>query len=235
MPNANQSAGKQIMNSVTAESCDANLDYDAFNASCEINSVTTFNRRQSMAINRHYFEVNLRFKNLKEVPMNKIQGNQSIKCLDLSHNTIASLPSDIWSCLPNLAKLNLDYNLLEEIKNEGPAPPKLQICSIANNKLKEFPISILASKLLVLQINDNEIADVPASVGSFMQLKCLNLHQNPIPKLPVSLNMVWDNIQEFSIDWLTYLQPFVGKMIRLGSNIETEETQMETVPDKKIK
>lgn len=33
------------MHSATAESCDANLDHEAFNASCEINSVTTNNRK----------------------------------------------------------------------------------------------------------------------------------------------------------------------------------------------
>ena len=36
---------KNLMHSATAESCDANLDYEAFNASCEINSVTTNNRK----------------------------------------------------------------------------------------------------------------------------------------------------------------------------------------------
>ena len=53
---------KNLMHSATAESCDANLDYEAFNASCEINSVTTNNRKQSLAINRHYFEISMRFK-----------------------------------------------------------------------------------------------------------------------------------------------------------------------------
>jgi hypothetical protein len=36
---------KNLMHSATAESCDANLDHEAFNASCEINSVTTNNRK----------------------------------------------------------------------------------------------------------------------------------------------------------------------------------------------
>ena len=88
---------------------------------------------------------------------------------------------------------------------------------------------------MVLIINDNEIKEIPESIKNYPSLKCLNLHQNPLSYLPVSLNHIWDNIQEFSIDWLTYLQPFVGKLIRLGSNLETEETDMETVPDKKIK
>ena len=103
------------MHSATAESCDANLDYEAFNASCEINSVTTNNRKQSLAINRHYFEISMRFKQLKEVPFTKIQAHQSLKALDLSHNNICTIPNGLWSFIPNLTKLVLDYNQIKDI------------------------------------------------------------------------------------------------------------------------
>jgi hypothetical protein len=56
--------------------------------------------------------------------------------------------------------------------------------------------------------------------------------------LPITIEAIWDNLQEFSIDWLSYLFPFVGKMIRLhATNIDqSEDTDLETTePEKKMK
>ena len=135
-----QSPQKNLMHSATAESCDANLDYEAFNASCEINSVTTNNRKQSLAINRHYFEISMRFKQLKEVPFTKIQAHQSLKSLDLSHNNITSIPNGLWNFIPSLSKLILDYNQLKEIPRQSNVLERLQFCSLSNNKLTSFPM-----------------------------------------------------------------------------------------------
>ena len=44
--------------------------------------------------------------------MPKIKSNQLLKYLDLSHNKIQNLPSDMFRFLPNLQKLNLDHNEL---------------------------------------------------------------------------------------------------------------------------
>ena len=48
-----------------------------------------------------------------------------------------------------------------------------------------------------------------------MNLKTLLLHGNPISSLPISLSKIWSGIQEFSIDWLTYILPHFGRIIKL--------------------
>jgi hypothetical protein len=45
-------------------------------------------------------------------------------------------------------------------------------------------------------------------------LKSLLLHANPIRTLPVSLHEIWKSLQEFSIDWLAYLLPYLGRIIK---------------------
>ena len=44
------------------------------------------------------------------------------------------------------------------------------------------------------------------------------IHANPLVSLPVSIQAIFSNFQEFSLDWLSYLLPFVGRIIRIKDN-----------------
>ena len=41
------------------------------------------------------------------------------------------------------------------------------------------------------------------------------IHQNPISALPLSFAKVVPQLQTFGLDWFAYLQPSVGKILRL--------------------
>ena len=79
------------------------------------------------------------------------------------------------------------------------------------------------------------IAEIPESIAQFDNLGNLFVHNNPIVALPLGFQKVWDNIQEFSIDWFSYLFPFVGKMITRAQFSECEDTDQESAPEQKIK
>jgi Leucine-rich repeat (LRR) protein len=75
------------------------------------------------------------------------------------------------------------------------------------------------------------IAEIPACISKFENLNNLFLHNNPIANLPSNLHNIWDNLQEFSIDWLSYLFPFVGKMITRAQLSESVDTDLDGAPE----
>ena len=48
------------------------------------------------------------------------------------------------------------------------------------------------------------------------------VHSNPIREIPSSLSNIWVNICEFSLDWMSFLLPNVGKIIKIKSQLEGE-------------
>ena len=100
----------------------------------------------------------------------------------------------------------------------------LQEFSASNNKLMELPIQLFMKqdktlrqhKLKQIILNDNLIRIVPINIGLLTGLKLLHLHKNPILELPVSMENLWPQLDEFSLDWFSYLLPFVGRIIKSG-------------------
>ena len=92
--------------------------------------------------------------------------------------------------------------------------------SLSNNKLTRFPevemfVANDQSLLTTLTLNDNLIESVPSQISQLCSLKSLMLHSNPIGQIPVSLRTNLDILTEISLDWFKYLQPFIGKIIRV--------------------
>ena len=44
------------------------------------------------------------------------------------------------------------------------------------------------------------------------------IHSNPLSMLPLSLIDIWFQLEVFSIDWFSYLQPLVGKILRIDNS-----------------
>lgn len=187
-------------------------------------------------------EMVVRFKHLTEVPSNILHAK--IKLLDLSHNKLAKLPKDMFYQLPSLTKLNLDYNelqflpLLSDKTRAVSCLQHLTTFSATNNKLVHFPMQLFVNEqkgakqsgLVCIQLNDNEIQKVPEEIKHLSNLKILHLHKNPLVELPFSMSLIWGSLQEFSIDWFSYLVPFVGRIIKPS---KTEENQAYTLSSSK--
>jgi len=74
-------------------------------------------------------------------------------------------------------------------------------------------------KIRDINLSNNKISKVPSGASGFLYLNSLLLHSNPLRDLPVSLASILDSLNEISIDWFTYLQPFVGKIVRLKDEL----------------
>lgn len=69
----------------------------------------------------------------------------------------------LFSSIPNAKKLdqlNLAYNFIEQISNLDRAP-NLSVLDLHNNKLEEFPESIIDLKnLKTLKVSNNNLSDI---------------------------------------------------------------------------
>ena len=48
--------------------------------------------------------------------------------------------------------------------------------------------------------------------------------------IPLSLKEIWPQLDVFSIDWFTYLQPLVGKILRVDNSSSFREDTSQAAP-----
>lgn len=96
--------------------------------------------------------------------------------LNLSHNKLKSIPSLLYTNLPNLRILDLSYNKIEECKIPLKCYKYLEKFYLNNNNLIEFPIWILdvmCKNLIELELNSN-----PSMVGVSVHIPSLILNKS---------------------------------------------------------
>ncbi|CDW79052.1 leucine rich repeat family protein [Stylonychia lemnae] len=163
---------------------------------------------------QQYLEMNLRMQSLQNLNDSFFSKNQFLRCVDLRNNQIKHLP-DSLSNLNILWKLRLDFNLLEYLPNGIGKLERLEVLTASNNKLRELPKSLyqLQEKLGMLQLNDNLIKSLSNDIGKLKKLRVLLLHNNLFRKLPCELYYLKE-IQEFSLEWFTYMNPPQNKILK---------------------
>ncbi|EPS44060.1 hypothetical protein H072_1966 [Dactylellina haptotyla CBS 200.50] len=110
--------------------------------------------------------------------------------LNLSDNRLTVLADNFCDMLPNLEKLVLDKNKINNLPPQIGKLKKLLQLSCASNHLTTLPPEIgQLVDLRVLDLHDNDIAKLPSEIWSMVSLTSLNLSSNVLtvfPKLPTS-------------------------------------------------
>lgn len=102
--------------------------------------------------------------------------------LNLSYNSLQTLPADIFSDLHNLEHLDLYTNRLQTLPiGIFNGLSNLQVLKLDNNELKELPISIFSNlhNLVSLYIAFNQLKELPTGIFSGLNLELLMLLGNP--------------------------------------------------------
>jgi Leucine-rich repeat (LRR) protein len=82
-----------------------------------------------------------------------------------------------------LDMLNLAYNFIETLENLDMAP-NLTVLDLHNNKLDEFPVSIVELKQLkTLKVSNNNLSDINPRISLLPCLVRINIEGNPLKSI----------------------------------------------------
>ena len=130
---------------------------------------------------------------LKRIDLRILQA-RNLKSLDLSSNSIATIPDELGE-LRHLSDLNLSQNQLQCLpvglcKSQCLAK-SLKCLNLSHNNIKRLPHDLASLKSLVrLNLSHNELETLPENFGHLQKLCFLNLSHCPLKYVPYSFNML---------------------------------------------
>jgi tRNA A-37 threonylcarbamoyl transferase component Bud32 len=128
-------------------------------------------------------------ENLTEFPMEILSLADSLEILDLSNNQLSTMPLEI----KQLTKLKIIFasnNLFETLPASLGACQSLEMVGFKANQIKEVPEASLPLQLRWLILTDNQIAQLPESLGDCIRLEKLALAGNQLTRLPKSTDQL---------------------------------------------
>ena len=180
------------------------------------------------------FEVSLEFANinLTEIPFNEILYN--VTKLNLSHNSISSLESNIFENNTEIVELYLNNNSISYISPMAFSGTynKLEVLYLQDNSLTEFPDLRNVSTLKSLQLQNNLIRTLNEEYLDLRMLEFLNLDKNNLTEFNQSFQLM--ELKEIKISWnqLTKLPSFYYelpglKLLHFGHNAIQDQLNCE--------
>ncbi len=125
-------------------------------------------------------------ENLTTFPMEILELADTLEILDLSFNSLSSLPSEI----SKLTKLKIAFfsnNLFTSVPSELKECNNLYMLGFKANQIQRFDEDILPLSISWLILTDNEIPSLPDSMGKLTQLQKLVISGNKIRSIPPSM------------------------------------------------
>jgi hypothetical protein len=120
---------------------------------------------------------------LREFPPEIFELADSLEVLNLSGNSLATLPDD----LPRLSKLRVLFcsdNRFTRLPEVLSTCPQLEMVGFKANRIREVSAGAIAPGLRWLILTDNQISALPDSIGSCTRLQKLMLAGNQLEVLP---------------------------------------------------
>ncbi|WP_153915990.1 leucine-rich repeat-containing protein kinase family protein [Shewanella sp. TC10] len=120
---------------------------------------------------------------LVEFPHEILTFADSLEVLDLSNNRLSQLP-DEFACLTELKILFLSFNCFTEVPHIIAQCPKLEMIGFKANQISTVAENCLPVDTRWLILTDNQITQLPQSIGQLHRLKKCALAGNKINSLP---------------------------------------------------
>ncbi|XP_041455621.1 leucine-rich repeat-containing protein 69-like isoform X1 [Lytechinus variegatus] len=175
--------------------------------------------------------LNLSSKNLSNIPraVGKLYRLQN---LQLKSNKIVKLPKEFTS-LTTLVTLNLGNNCLEEIPDELCALHSLEVLHLFNNKIQNIESKTLGSlrHLKFLNLNNNKIKSLPVSMNKLINLEYLSVDGNQLTTLPGELCALSHMVEIHAANnQLTSLPMELGFLVKL-KKFHVQQNRIKELPE----
>ncbi|XP_071800263.1 leucine-rich repeat-containing protein 40-like [Asterias amurensis] len=124
-------------------------------------------------------ELNLGFNKLSTLSV-ELQMMVNLVHLDLRNNAISNLPSE-WTTFSKLREINLSYNRLKEVPAVVFTWTQLENLILGDNQIGIIDVPSLKKlpKIASLDLQNNDIMQVPPELGNLETLRSLQLGGNP--------------------------------------------------------
>ena len=153
---------------------------------------------------------------LQEFPREIFELADSLEILDLSSNSLTTLPDD----LPRLKKLRILFcsdNAFTELPAVLGQCPQLVMIGFKANRIERIAPGALPPALRWLILTDNRLAELPPEIGHCTQLQKLMLAGNQLRALPPTLAQCSRlELLRLSANRLTTLPDWLGQLPRLA-------------------
>jgi Leucine-rich repeat (LRR) protein len=117
-----------------------------------------------------------------------VRSSESLKSLELSHNSIHTLPPAVFTETPRLELLDVSYNRLPFLGFADAPLHNLTSLDISHNAISVLGAEFgLLTKLTTFRARDNNIANVSFSFSELQALKVLDLSYNRLRSVPDDL------------------------------------------------
>jgi hypothetical protein len=123
---------------------------------------------------------------LTEFPREVFEFADSLEILDLSNNRLTSLPDD-FSQLKQLKVAFFNNNQFEEFPQILAECPQLSMVSFKENRLRAIAPQALSANFRWLVLTNNQLTELPSSIGQLSKLQKLMLAGNQLRSLPPEL------------------------------------------------
>ncbi|XP_022530888.2 leucine-rich repeat-containing protein 40 isoform X1 [Astyanax mexicanus] len=134
-------------------------------------------------------QLNLSGRGLTEVPQSVWRLN--IDPPEEAQQNVSFSASDRWWEQTDLTKLLLSSNKLETLSEDVKLLPALVVLDIHDNQLRTLPATIgELEQLQKLNLSHNKMTDLPLELWNLTNLRCLHLQQNLLEQLPSELGQL---------------------------------------------
>lgn len=154
-------------------------------------------------------------ENLTDFPEEIFTLADTLEVLDLSNNQLSDLPAN-FAKLTKLKRLFLSFNQFQHIPRVLSQCPELIMIAFKGNQITEFSEHSLPQSTQWLILTDNQLTQLPDSMGELTKLKKLALAGNQLTHLPVTMqNCTALELVRLSANKLTQLDDWLFELPKL--------------------
>jgi len=128
-------------------------------------------------------------ENLTEFPIEILSLADSLEVLDLSNNQLSTLPNELVQ-LTKLKILFASNNKFDTLPEVLGGCENLEMVGFKSNHIKHVPANALPEQLRWLILTDNQIEQLPDTLGERPRLQKLALAGNKLTSLPLSMGQL---------------------------------------------